>query len=82
MPTNITEVIGTGTAEGQRPGILVLLNMHLVVGTVVVIFDPKTDGSHELITFNELYITNGMDFLAPADDLIGSVVVYEFEQVG
>jgi hypothetical protein len=56
--------------------------MHLVIGTVVVIFDPKTDGSQEFITFNELYIPNGMDFLAPADDLIGSVVVYEFEQVG
>jgi hypothetical protein len=81
VPADVPEVIRTGTPQCQRAGILVFLDVNLVKSAVVVVFHPETDRTHQLIVFNKLNISDGMDFLATADHFIGTIVVNELKEV-
>ena len=81
MATDIPEVIRATAAKRQRPRIFIFLDMNFVESGIVIIFHPKGDRAHQFIMFQEFHVTDGVDLLTSADYLIGSVIVYKFQQV-
>jgi hypothetical protein len=55
--------------------------MNFVKCRVIVVLDPEGDGPQEFVVLHELHIADGVDLFTPTDDLIGTVVVDEFQQV-
>jgi hypothetical protein len=81
VATNIAQVIGTAATERKGAGVFIFLDVNFVEGGVVIVFHPKGNRAHQFIMFQEFHVTDGVDLLPPADDLIGSVIVHKFQQV-
>jgi hypothetical protein len=81
VATDIAEVIWAAAPHRECAWVLVLLDMYLVKGSVIVVFDPEGNGSQQLIVFHEFHVADGVDFFTSSDDLVGTVVVDEFQQV-
>jgi hypothetical protein len=81
MAANISQVIRAAAAYRQRAGIFIFLDMDFVESSIIIIFYTKGYGTHQFIMFQKFNISNSMDLFTPPDDLIGSVIVYKFQQV-
>jgi hypothetical protein len=81
MPADVSQVIRTSAPQGQGPGILVFLNIHLVKGVVVIVFNPETNGIYEFIVLYKFNITDGMYLLTTTDYFICAIVINKLEEM-
>jgi hypothetical protein len=81
VSANIPHIIRAGAAHSNRAGIVILLNIYFVKCTVAVVFDPEDYTCHQLIMFNQLNESLGMDLFSTAYHFIGAVIVNIFDKV-
>ena len=58
-----------------------MLYIDLIVGAVTIVLYPESDRTHQFIILYQLYITNSMNFFAPADNFICAVGIHIFNKV-
>jgi hypothetical protein len=81
MATDVSEVIRTTATHGQCAWVSVFLNVNLVKSGIIIVFDPESHGSQQVIMLHKFNVANGMDFLSSADHFIGTIVVNELEEM-
>ena len=81
MAADITQIIRAAATDGKRFCVAEFLNKNFIVGGITVVLNTESNSFEQLIIFNELNISYGMDLFSPADNFIGSVRVNVFNKV-
>ncbi len=82
VPTDVADIIGTGTPQRRGGRLLELLDMYFIRSGIVIVLHPKHRRSKQVIVIGQLRIPNGMDLFAATNGFVGAQCVNWFEKVG
>jgi hypothetical protein len=78
VSADVTEVVRTGASDEQGTRILIFLDVYFVESGIVVVLHTESNGTHQVIMFEEFHIPDGMYFFSSSYDFVRAVVVDEF----
>src|ERR1700743_309964 len=81
MTADISQIIWAAAANGQRLGVLEFLHVYFVIRGIAVILNPEGNRFEQLVVFDQLYVTNGVDLFPPTNHFIGSIGIYILNKV-
>lgn len=81
VAANIAQVVRAATTQRNQPGVFKLGYVYLIIGIIGIIFNPEGYRVKQIIVLHQLNITNGVNFLSPADNFICTVIVNVFDKI-